>query len=187
MEHFYHQINGYMNKQNIKALRSAIKNVPANGVWVELGSWTGKSAAYCVVELINRDKLGKFYCVDTWAGAAEHQDHELIQNNLLFETFKKNIELVADSITPLKMISWEAATLFDDNTVDFCYVDAAHDYESVTKDLQSWWPKIKEELWIGGDDYTEEWPGVVQAVNDFFSSKNITVECIGRCWMVQKS
>lgn len=187
MEHFYHQISGFMNKQNIKALRSAIKNVPTNSVWVELGSWTGKSTAYCVVELLNRNRLGKFYCIDTWAGAVEHQDHELIQNNLLFETFKKNIELVVDNITPLKMISWEAATLFDDNTVDFCYVDAAHDYDSVIKDLEAWWPKIKEGSYFGGDDYTEEWPGVVRAVNQFFSSKNITVGCIGRCWMVQKS
>ncbi len=184
MEHFYNNIEGYMNKQNIKPLRRAVKNVPNDYTWVELGSWAGRSAAFCMVELLNRNKQGKFFCVDTWSGGAEHQDHDLIKTETLYEKFLKNLNPVINNVTPIKMLSWEAANLFDNNTVDFCYVDAAHDYESVKKDLTAWWPKIKIGGEIGGDDYSPEWPGVIQAVDSFFNKANI--EIYGRCWIVKK-
>jgi hypothetical protein len=34
-----------------------IKDFPKNGTWVELGSWMGRSAVYCTVELLNADKM----------------------------------------------------------------------------------------------------------------------------------
>jgi hypothetical protein len=186
MEHFYHNIVGYMNKQNIKTLRRAVKNVPKNYIWVELGSWTGRSAAFCIIELLNRDKTGKFFCVDTWTGSVEHQTHKLVETDTLYIEFLKNLNPAIDNITPLRMLSWEASIYFEDNSVDFCYVDAAHDYNSVMKDLNAWWPKIKIGGEIGGDDYSAEWPEVIDAVNKFFHNKNISVEVFGRCWIVKK-
>ena len=58
MEHFYTDIDGFMNHRNLAFLNHALDEFPTNGTWVELGSWTGKSAAYCAVELINRNKIG---------------------------------------------------------------------------------------------------------------------------------
>ena len=58
MEHFYQKFDGFMSEKNTVFLNIVLERFPANGVWVELGSWTGRSVAYCVVELLNRNKLG---------------------------------------------------------------------------------------------------------------------------------
>jgi hypothetical protein len=89
-------------------------------------------------------------------------------------------------IKPIESLSWDAADNFENESLDFCYVDAGHTYDCVAKDLEAWWPKIKTGSYFGGDDYAKQFPGVCQAVNEFFESKNLKVEKIGRCWLIQK-
>lgn len=184
MEHFYTNIDGFMNHRNLAFLNHALDEFPIGGTWVELGSWTGKSAAYCAVELINRNKIGKFYCVDSWKGGEEHYDLAILKN--LKQIFTDNIKPVFDYVTPVESISWEAADQFVNGTVDFCYVDAGHTYDCVTNDLTAWWPKIRPGAIFGGDDYTKGYPGLQQAVWDFFKPRNIKVSRMGRCWTVRK-
>lgn len=186
MNHFYQTINGYMNNRNTILFDIVLDAFPEKGLWIELGSWTGKSAAYCIVELINRNKLGKFVCVDTWEGGEEHQQHEFITSGSLKELFKKNLKSVENYYEQIVSLSWDAAKKFDDNSVDFCYVDAGHTYDAVTKDLNAWWPKIKPGNYFAGDDYTKGYPQLCQAVHDFFQPLNIKVIKSGRCWVVTK-
>jgi predicted O-methyltransferase YrrM len=184
MDHFYENIDGFMNHRNLDFLNRALDEFPQAGTWVELGSWTGKSAAYCAVELINRNKIGPFYCVDSWLGGPENYDPTVLKN--LKPIFENNIAPIAQHITPIEGMSWDAAQQFKDGTVDFCYVDAGHTYECVTNDLQAWWPKIRPGAIFGGDDYTKGYPGLQQAVWDFFKPMNIKVSRMGRCWVVRK-
>ena len=150
MDHFYHDIDGFMSHKNTVMLDLVLEQFPAGGTWVELGSWTGRSAAYCVVELINRDKLGPFYCVDTWKGeAAIAYDPATVQD--LEKIFRQNLKPVVKEIKMLSMISWAAAEQFSDDSVDFCYVDAGHSYEAVTNDLTAWWPKLRPGSMFGGE------------------------------------
>lgn len=184
MEHFYQRVEGFMSHRNTIMLDLVLEEFPQGGVWVELGSWMGKSAAYCVVELVNRNKLGPFYCVDTWDGGVEHQGWQELQT--LEQNFHENISPIRDQITVIKSQSWQASERFDDESVDFCYVDAGHTYDCVTKDLEAWWPKIKPGSRFAGDDYTKGWPEVCRAVEDFFSPLGVRVSKSGRCWIVTK-
>ena len=186
MNHFYQDIDGFMGPRNIIMFDLVINDFPKNGIWVELGSWMGRSAVYCTVELLNTDKMGKFYCIDTWQGGDGIENHQYVKNGTLKQVFLKNIVPVAEHVTPIESLSWEAASQFDDNSVDFCYVDALHTYKGVLKDLNAWWPKIKPGSFFAGDDYTKGWPGVQQAVWDFFRSQDIKVYRSGRCWLVTK-
>ena len=185
MDHFYQDISGFMSHKNTVMLDMVLDQFPAGGTWVELGSWTGRSAAYCVVELINRRKLGPFYCVDTWQGeAAIAYDQTIVQD--LKKIFRQNIKPVVKDIKMLSMISWSAADHFSDESVDFCYVDAGHSYQAVSNDLTAWWPKMRSGSLFAGDDYTKGYPEVQQAVWDFFKPLDIRVRRSGRCWLVTK-
>lgn len=184
MEHFYKDVQGFMSDRNRIMLDLVLDEFPSGGTWIELGSWMGRSAAYCVVELANRGKLGPFYCVDTWDGGIEHQGWKELDT--LEDKFFQNIQPIRQYITPIKSDSWIASREFADESVDFCYVDAGHTYECVTRDLEHWWPKIKPGCRFGGDDYTKGWPGVCRAVEDFFRPKKIKVSKSGRCWIVTK-
>jgi hypothetical protein len=188
MEHFYENIDGFMTDRNKQLFDKVIESTDDNFVWVELGSWTGKSAAYCIVELYNQKKLKEFHCVDTWKGSEGTilMDLSIVKEDTLFDVFKQNLLPVENLFTTHRMMSWEAAKYFEDESVDFCYVDADHNYKGVMKDLKAWWPKIKPGCYMGGDDYTKGWPGVQKAVRDFFGKKNIKVVRVGRCWVVKK-
>jgi len=94
---------------------------------------------------------------------------------------------VRDRVTAICSESWQAAENFQDATVDFCYVDAGHTYECVQRDIATWWPKIKSGAHMAGDDYTKGFPGVQQAVWDFFRPQQIKITRMGRCWQVIKS
>lgn len=181
MQHFYQQVPGFMNHRNTIILDIAIQEFPTGGTWVELGSWMGRSATYCAVELITAGKIGAFYCIDTWGGGdtlAAPQD--------AYHQFLQHTAPIRDYITDVRSDSATAATAFVDHSVDFCYVDALHTYAAVMADLAAWWPKIRPGARFAGDDYTKGWPGVVQAVSEFFSARNIRVTRSGRCWTVVK-
>lgn len=181
MEHFYEQVPGFMDHRNTILLDIALAEFPPGGTWVELGSWMGRSAAYCAVELIRTQKIGAFYCIDTWHGGdtlqAPADAHEQFLNNL---------SPIRDHIKDIRSASADAAVRFQDGSVDFCYVDALHTYEGVMADLHAWWPKIRAGARFGGDDYTKGWPGVTRAVGEFFGARNIRVVKSGRCWTVVK-
>jgi hypothetical protein len=185
MNHFYQDIDGFMSHKNTVMLDLVLDQFPNSGTWVELGSWTGRSAAYCVVELLNRQKLGEFYCVDSWKGETTIAYDQVVVQDLR-SIFRKNVKPVLKHINMLSMMSWNAAKKFQDDSVDFCYVDAGHSYEAVTKDLKAWWPKMRSGAMFGGDDYTKGYPGVQQAVWDFFVPLGIKVRRSGRCWLVTK-
>jgi hypothetical protein len=46
-----------------------------------------------------------------------------------------------------------AASGFDDNSLDWVYIDARHDYTGVMSDLRAWQNKVKSTGFIWGDDY----------------------------------
>lgn len=186
MEHFYQNINGFMNERNTVMLDCVIEKMPVKCNWVELGSWTGKSAAYCAVELMNQNKFGSFTTIDSWHGGVELKDNDLVINKSIKDVFLENMAPIKDKIKTIESISWDAAKYFTDDSLDFCYVDAGHTYEDVMKDLNAWWPKIRRGAWFGGDDYTKGYPGLQQAVFEFFVKKKIKVKKLGRCWLVQK-
>jgi predicted O-methyltransferase YrrM len=84
-------------------------------------------------------------------------------------------------IKPIKSYSWEASKNFEDNSVDFVFIDADHEYESVVKDIDSWLPKVKKGGIISGHDYIT-WKGVKLAVDQKFGNKT---KFNGPCWFVE--
>ena len=190
MEHFYRNINSenWFDFGNIYT--DAVNKFDDNSHFVEVGTWKGMSACYMAVEIINSGKNIKFDCVDTWGGSEEHltpESHyynsDLVNDkNWLYSIFLENISPVINNINIVKGISWEMANLYENNTLDFIFIDAAHDYESVTKDITNWKPKLKENGLLGGHDYHH--PPVKKAVDDIFGEENVTIN--GGSWLILK-
>jgi len=59
--------------------------------------------------------------------------------------------------------------LFNDQSVDFCFLDGDHTYEAVSEDVRNWFPKIRPGGILAGHDYvSDEHAGVKRAVDEFF-------------------
>lgn len=183
--HYYQNIQGWFDFEYIylQMISKASKDEVSR--FVEVGSWLGKSASFMGVEIKNSGKPIKLNCVDLW----EYTDHDPFYADLfdqlgddVYPIFLDNMikSNISDIITPLKMDSVTASTRFQDNSLDFVFIDANHHYEFVKKDIEAWYPKVKPGGTIAGHDYIRE---VKQAVDEFFTSP---VKHIGTSWLTQK-
>jgi predicted O-methyltransferase YrrM len=188
MEHIYQNIDGWFDFENLYSFVVNIFNENKEGKFVEIGSWMGKSSSFMAVEIANSQKNIKFYCVDTWEGSIEHQNNDVIKNNTLFDIFLKNTELAKDYLTPIKNSSELASKQFEDESLDFIFIDAGHTYEDVKNDLKNWYPKLKQNGIIAGHDFSEAaWPGVVKAVTEWAEENNIIFSLTEQsCWITKK-
>jgi len=180
MEHFYQNIQGWFSYPKLYA--SMVQQFD-DATFVEVGAWLGRSAAYMAVEIANSNKNIKFICVDTWQGSTEHKN--MVKDRDIYQEFLTNIEPVTNIITPYRMLSHEAAERFDDNSLDFVFIDASHDYINVMIDLKAWYPKVKKGGVFAGHDYNQSWPGVIKAVDEFFYEKH-QINLQEACWFINK-
>ena len=96
---------------------------------------------------------------------------ELVNDqNWLYEQFLNNIRPVEKYINPIRTTSLKATTLYTDESLDFVFIDASHQYEDVINHLRTWYPKVKKGGYIGGHDFIIVHPGVVRAVKEFFGT-----------------
>ena len=86
----------------------------------------------------------------------------------------------------MKMTTNEASTDFEDESLDFVYLDAGHMYADVKMDLEHWWGKVKKGGIFAGDDYFNGFVkqagysfGVRDAVDEFFGERNYRVQATG--------
>jgi len=66
--------------------------------------------------------------------------------------------------------SARAARMFGDGELDWVYIDADHTYESVSTDHALWAPKVRKGGIVSGHDYSPEFPGVMQMVDELTDS-----------------
>lgn len=157
-----------------------VKKFPSGSKFVEIGSWKGKSSAYMAVEIANSTKNIEFTCVDTFLGSVCHQGMEGLSE--LYDVFKNNMKPVEPYYRDLKMTSLEAVKLFEDNSLDFVFIDACHEYDNVKADIMAWLPKVKPGGILAGHDYVETWSGVIRAVNELLPPTFYTKEY---CWVYE--
>jgi predicted O-methyltransferase YrrM len=161
-----------------------VEKFPSESKFVEVGSWKGKSAAYLAVEIINSKKNITLDCIDTWEGSSEHVNYEHVKSNSLYELFIKNTSSLSNVINPIRMDSINASKKYENNSIDFIFIDASHEYDFVKKDIEAWFPKVKIGGIIAGHDYKTGWIGVDKAVDEFFVDKKILIS--RSSWIYQK-
>lgn len=187
----YTDIQGWFDYEAV--YHQAVRNHP-EGVFVEVGAWKGKSTAY-LASLI-KGRAIRLFVVDTWKGSGgtdplsdQYTTPLLVPyGGDVFDHFLENMQAcgVLQSLIPLRMRSAQAAMLFADESIDFCFLDAAHDYESVMADLLAWYPKVKRGGTLAGHDFIIHWPGVVKAIQEFFAGKG-PVFALQTSWLYRKA
>jgi hypothetical protein len=185
MNHIHQQIEFGEDWFSYPTLYSnATKRFPSGSKFVEVGSWKGKSSAYMAVEIANSNKDIEFFCVDTWEGSVEHEGMEELTK--LYDIFLSNMKPLEQYYFPLKISSLDAAKKFKDESLDFVFIDASHEYEDVKEDIKAWLPKVKPGGILAGHDYyvegTDWFPGVKQAVHETLND----FDCSENCWIHYK-
>jgi hypothetical protein len=172
MEHIYNNSNFGENWFTYHNLYSTIvKLSPNNAHFVEVGCWKGKSASYLLVEIINSGKNIKLDCIDLWS--KDQNYHEDLSN--LFEIFLNNMIPFEGLYKPIRMDSVLASNLYENNSLDFVFIDACHTYECVRNDIRAWLPKIKKNGYLCGHDFSST--DVSKAVYEYLNNISSQEDC----------
>jgi hypothetical protein len=141
--------------------------------FVEIGSFMGQSSAIMAYLIKNSGKNIKFDCVDLFEisdfSDDEHEDYVGVYGGDMLKVFSFNLNKtgLANYINNVyKGTSLDTAKLYDDESLDMIYLDASHKYEDVIDDIKHWWPKLKVNGYLAGDDFDQK--DVAKAVNDCF-------------------
>lgn len=159
------------------AQEEAAHRFPEGSRFVEVGNYLGRSLCSLADVVVKSGKNFTIIGIDTCVGSGPEGTRQkdfhaaaVEQNGGTFAgALHRNILRCgyADTITLIITNSLTAARLFEDASIDWVHLDARHDYEGVTADINAWLPKVKPGGWISGDDYAElKWPEVVKAVSD---------------------
>lgn len=151
--------------------------LPKNPVTCEVGVAEG----FFSRDICKQWRPSKHYLVDLWA----HIPNVTGDGNSPQEWHDKNFNAAKDVLKEydlicrwLRGVSWEVATGIKDESLDIVYLDAAHYYEAVIKDLYAYYPKVKPGGIIAGHDYLNTAYGVNQAANEVADLMRVDVHTI---------
>jgi hypothetical protein len=127
MEHFYQNIEGWFSYEYV--YQDMIQQADDNSLFVEIGSYKGKSAAYMTVEIINSKKQIRFECIDPMElmGAYLNMPQNE-KDGYSAEEFHDRLKTVKDYYKLHQMTSDKAVDLYEDGSIDFLLIDGDHSY-----------------------------------------------------------
>ncbi|MGC8641925.1 MAG: class I SAM-dependent methyltransferase [Isosphaeraceae bacterium] len=173
---------------------AAIAEASDGAVFVEVGCQAGRSTCYLGSKIRESGKAITLYAVDNCRGSGSDSTGQVIApcvGGSLAGVLHRNIIGcgVDDDVVPIITTSIRAARLFQSSSVDFCFIDADHAYDSLMADPRVWWPKIKSGGTLAGHDYRQTAPwlaGVAPAVHTFFGLGDATHPLCPGCWLASK-
>lgn len=166
--------------KDCKVLRNremVCKFIPQNSITAEVGVAFGHFSTL----ILDNCSPKKFYAIDMFSDKTKGFWGENIfenENITHFEWYAKKFEkyINANILEMKRGLSWECLDTFSDNYFDYVYVDAAHDYESIKKDIQVLKRVTKNKGIIQFNDYVHiDWSGVIPAVHELIIDTNSKV------------
>ncbi len=143
--------------------------------YVEIGSYEGGAILTLGLRFANRDI--DFYSVESFMGNMNGtmDGHRLPSRRHYLNNLARLPNLRVHLVPGDSAL---AASLFDDGSIDFLFVDGCHETPAVLRDIDTWRPKISLGGIISGDDYG--WESVRYAVEERFPEVNVTAS--GNVW-----
>ncbi len=135
----------------------------------------------------------ELYLVDFWRYNPDYDDIANLSDDKQKELYLSVVKKFADDISVqiIRKDSIAASKQFPDEFFDWIYIDADHSLEGCTKDLNTWFPKLKPGGVLAGHDYLDGKFyfgnfGVKSAVDSFIKKINtklyITEEANFKSW-----
>lgn len=135
---------------------------------VEIGVHRGRTSEL----LLDRRLNLTLWMVDPWGDwTSSVHTHEQSDQDAFMQETRDRIHRHGNRAQIIRKESVAAVADVPDG-LDFAFIDAEHDYDSVKSDIAAWWTKCG--LLICHDYGKPEW-GVTDAVHEFAEENNLTV------------
>jgi hypothetical protein len=160
-------------REDLPAFLNCLK---LQGIGVEVGVQTGAHAG----NLLQTWQGEKMLLVDRWESVSDKTYVDIANTgsdemNILRQKAEARLQQFGARAEIHRKWSEEAALDVANNSLDFVYLDARHDFKGVLSDIKAWWPKLRISGVFAGHDF---WDGetpegdffVKSAVRAFFGS-----------------
>ncbi|MCS7092137.1 MAG: class I SAM-dependent methyltransferase [Patescibacteria group bacterium] len=121
-----------------------------------------------------------FFAIDPWKYDKDYKDRHSQEKLDSFYEHTKRILSPFKNCTIIRKTSMEAVCDFEDESLDFVYIDANHQLKYVIEDIVEWSKKVKKGGVISGHDYIYTNPKtpagichVIYAVNAYVNAYKI--------------
>jgi hypothetical protein len=167
------------NPIKVKTRELLLTKLPQKSIGAEIGVFKGEFSKI-ILDVVNPALL---YLIDPWKGEIISGDKNgknitSIKGDWYYDNYILPKFSSENRITILRNKSTILET-FDNYFLDWIYIDANHDFESVNYDLHLSFAKVKKNGCIMGHDYDPiNYPGVVRAVTEFCWEKKLKIDYI---------
>lgn len=139
---------------------------------VEIGTYKGNFAEVLSILIPGIDLT----VVDAWKVYKGYKDYG--ENDLETLAYEQTLERSKKfGFKIIKDWSTEATKQFEDESLDFVFIDGNHDFEHVVEDIGIWSKKVKKGGIVSGHDFFKNHPknfGVFEAVPAWCAAKDIS-------------
>jgi hypothetical protein len=159
LEYIIKKYNINVGRQHLVDVQGMVGSVALSKLFAELkfnkGCEVGVDRGYFSEVLCKDNPNLHLYGVDCWNSSAFPEGNPYRLQQEYFDTCYQEAKarLAPYNCTIIKKTSMEALADFEDNSLDFVYIDANHDFLNFTKDLHEWYKKVKVGGIISGHDY----------------------------------
>ena len=187
LNNFFFYLKAKIKKTSLDKRAYILEQLNKNSTVVEVGVWKGDFSK----QIWNISNPSLLVLVDSWKfdekirGCAPQVDGEEPLNQNFFDQAKKDTYNKFENIKNvhiLELNSLDASSNYKDNFFDYIYIDAEHSYEAVINDLNVWYPKLKKNGILFGDDYywreEDDTLSLHKAYQEFIIKKNIKKWCV---------
>lgn len=146
--------------QGLRLIQTLVRESQAyHGPIIEVGALLGLTTTEMALVKKNGQRIIAVdnFCWNPW-GLTPDIHHSLCKQILHYLIERGDVEL-------LRADKNEFFATYDGPAPSMVFLDAMHDYEETKKDIE-WAQRIGAKI-ISGHDYCEQWPGVIQVVNEF--------------------
>ena len=135
---------------NFEALyRWAVMQASDGDLFLEIGTYKGRSAAYMMHRILQSGKDIGFITVDPFDGSGDKYSKYPRE---IYQDFSQGIKALGIKVVHLVGRSQDLAPYLADGSLAFVFVDGSHDYQDVKADLEAYLPKVKPGGILAGHD-----------------------------------
>jgi hypothetical protein len=142
--------------------------------------------------ILDMTSIDKLYGIDPYLEYGDYEKDPMCMSQKTMDDMyifvNDRLTYYGDRFQLLRETSIDASSNFDNETLDFVYIDGNHFEDYIKLDLYTWWEKIRIGGIISGHDYNHgNFPFVTKLVDQFCIEKNIELKYMGNhVWYAKK-
>lgn len=159
---------------------------------LKVGAEIGVAGGQHIKAIMENTKVEKMYGIDPYYNEGwDMHEYFNVDNDYggfdgLYGEVRDMLSVYGERVELIRKKSTDAAPDFEDESLDFVFIDAFHDYENCFNDIGFWHHRVRKGGYVMGHDWEHgSHPGVQKAVVEHYGDSVTGISGPVHVWYVQ--